>query len=98
MTNPTPPDSYWVRPEASREEVYEEATWLADQLVSEWADFAELELFITVNLQHGGEPLFELTDVQRDGILLEQPGIEVEDLAVIRTWLTEHYPLKKEND
>jgi hypothetical protein len=37
MTNPTPPDSYWERPDARPDEVYEEATWQADLLCAEWA-------------------------------------------------------------
>lgn len=98
MLDGTPPSSYWERPDPSPDEAYEDATWQADQLVSEWADFGELELFISVSLQRGGEPLFELTDVQRDGILLEKPGLEVEDIAEIRAFLERNYPLNKEDD
>jgi hypothetical protein len=94
MSNPTPPSSYWERPEPNPEVVLEEAQLDADMLVSEWAAYAELELFITVSMNRAGEPFFELEAVQRDGILLEKPGLEVEDLAEIRRFLEQHYPIE----
>lgn len=96
MTNPTPPDSYWQAPDARPDEVYEEATWQADLLCAEWAELAELELFIDVTLNRGNEPMWELELVQRDGVALDRPGLQVEDLAEIRTWLEKNYPLPKE--
>jgi hypothetical protein len=57
---------------------------------------AELELFIDVTLNRGNEPMWELELVQRDGVALDRPGLQVEDLAEIRTWLEKNYPLPKE--
>jgi hypothetical protein len=45
-------------------------------------------------MNRAGEPFFELEAVQRDGILLEKPGLEVEDLAEIRRFLEQHYPIE----
>lgn len=87
----TPSSAYWARPEPNREEVIEEATWQADQLVSEWADFAEIELFIDVRLD-GGEPVWILRQVARDGAVLEEEDTEYEDLEQLRGYLTEQYP------
>lgn len=93
MSDGTPPSSYWEPPEPSADDVYEEATWLADLFVAEWADLTEMELFIDVTVNRGNEPVFTLDLVQKDGIEIARPAEEFDSIDAVREWVSARWPV-----
>lgn len=87
-------DSYYETPEDDPAVVLEEANLDADNLVGEWAEFAELEVFITPRLDRGGQDVtFILDRVARDGEPLFTGEQEYDSLADLRSWLEQRFPL-----
>lgn len=87
-------------PEPSAYDVMEEAEWVADQITAEWAQGAEVELYIGVSLTRSMEPQWIISSVRRDGELLyggpRGTDANFESVEEMREWLTEHYPLDPE--
>lgn len=97
-----PPDSYWEPPEPSPSEVLEEAEYIADNLVAEWATMGEFEVWIGVSLNRSNEPTWTVSRVATDGdVLFGGPSGESEEFEHeddLRRWLLEHYPFPAEQE